>query len=541
MPASSDGRRLTPLRATFGAALLAAGSTLPAPGGGLPSSLPLEWPVAILLLVTAAPSRLLFTALRLLVTVAVALTVFLKLADLGTGLAFSRPFNPLLDASLLVSGWHLLSGTIGRGEALAVVVLALAAWGAATALLFWCFGGFRRLPRGPRRLVGGLAAAVVALWLVPSGPVKPEATRYLEARLDLVAQSVASLARFEDSLATDPLAGHPPETLFSALSGKDVMVLFVESYGRSAVEDPAYAGTTLSRLRAAESYLSAAGIGAVSGWLTSPTLGGQSWLAHGALLSGLWTSDQSLYDRMIASDRASLNALFRDAGWRTIAAMPAITMDWPEAGWFGYDAVFDAHNLGYRGKPFDWVTMPDQFTLAAIRRIVEAEHPRPVMVEAALISSHAPWTPLPRMVPWEDVGDGRIFDGQAASGEKPEVLWRDPARVRAAYGRSIDYALEAVFSYAATFGRNTVFVILGDHQPAPLITGEGAARDVPVHILSDDPAILRRFAGWNWTPGLVPAADLPPWRMDAFRERFAHTTSDSPLPSPEHAGHSSTP
>ena len=47
--------------------------------------------------------------------------------------------------------------------------------------------------------------------------------------------------------------------------------------------------------------------------------------------------------------------------------MPAITLAWPEAGYFGYDRVLAAHDLGYRGLPFNWVTMPDQFTLAALR------------------------------------------------------------------------------------------------------------------------------------------------------------------------------
>ena len=48
--------------------------------------------------------------------------------------------------------------------------------------------------------------------------------------------------------------------------------------------------------------------------------------------------------------------------------MPAITLPWPEADWFGYDRVLAARDLGYRGQPFNWVTMPDQFTLAAFER-----------------------------------------------------------------------------------------------------------------------------------------------------------------------------
>ena len=41
--------------------------------------------------------------------------------------------------------------------------------------------------------------------------------------------------------------------------------------------------------------------------------------------------------------------------------MPAISMAWPEGQYYGYDHVYNAHNFGYRGLPFNWVTLPDQY------------------------------------------------------------------------------------------------------------------------------------------------------------------------------------
>ena len=88
--------------------------------------------------------------------------------------------------------------------------------------------------------------------------------------------------------------------------------------------------------------------------------------------------------------------------------MPAITLAWPEARYFGYDRVLAAADLGYRGQPFNWVTMPDQFTLAAFERQVLDPAPRPpVFAEIALISSHAPWTPIPPLLPWDALGRRR--------------------------------------------------------------------------------------------------------------------------------------
>ena len=84
-----------------------------------------------------------------------------------------------------------------------------------------------------------------------------------------------------------------------------------------------------------------------------------------------------------------------------------------------------------------------------------------------------------------------------------------------------------------TYGNdNLVLVFLGDHQPAPIITGDSASRDVPVTIVAHDPAVLDRIAGWGWTDGLRPAPQAPVWRMDTFRDRFL--TAFGPHADPSH-------
>jgi hypothetical protein len=81
--------------------------------------------------------------------------------------------------------------------------------------------------------------------------------------------------------------------------------------------------------------------------------------------------------------------------------------------------------------------------------------------------------------------------------------------------------MSTLFSFVATYGTDrTVLVVLGDHQPAPVVTGPGAGRDVPVTILAKDPAVLAQVSGWGWQDGVRPSQDAPLWRMDAFRNRF---------------------
>ena len=446
----------------------------------------------------------------LVVGLALAL-VILRCADLGSRLAFERAFNPLLDLHLLVSGWDLLSGSVGRGTALAMVAGVLGVVAMLGLVLWSCLGRAAGLPPVLRGGVAGLplAAALVASVVPRWHPLT--VTFDVAEQIDRMGDGIAELAEFTRALRAAPDAA----PRFEALAGRDVILAFVESYGRSFVEDPRYAGVSAPRLAEVEAQLGRAGWGVRSGWLAAPTRGGQSWLSHATLLSGLLVDRQIRYDRLMASGHPSLNGLFRAAGWRTGAAMPAIASDWPEAAWYGYDVMLDAAGLGYAGRPFDWVTMPDQYTWTALDR--ELRGGGPAMIEVALISSHAPWTPLPQVLPWADIGDGTVFDGTRRAGGTPKEVWSDREAIRRQYALSLDYALEVLGQYVATRGDDALFVVLGDHQPAPLLTGEGASPDVPVHVISDRPDLLSRLPAEIFGPGLIPDPDRATLPMQDFR------------------------
>jgi len=76
---------------------------------------------------------------------------------------------------------------------------------------------------------------------------------------------------------------------------------------------------------------------------------------------------------------------------------------------------------------------------------------------------------------------------------------------------------------------NLVLVFLGDHQPASIVTGEGASRDVPITIVARDRAVLDQISGWGWQDGLKPSPDAPVWPMDAFRDRFLTAFGSQPV------------
>jgi hypothetical protein len=365
--------------------------------------------------------------------------------------------------------------------------------------------------------------------LAPYRPISAQAGDMLLAQWRLGRAAKEDQAQLDASMATDRFRGLPASSLLARLAGVDVLLIYVESYGRSALEQPRYATTIQPRLEAFEEQLAASGLDAVSGYLTSPTMGGQSWLAHGTIQSGLWLPHQRDYNALVRSDWLTLTKAFARAGHRTLAVKPAITMPWPEGMQFGYDRIYAAADLGYAGLPYNWVTMPDQYTLAALERLERGERSLPLFAEVSLISSHAPWTPIPPVLDdWTAVGDGTVFSRWANEGDPPQVVWRDPERVRHQYTLAIDYVLGVLASYAGQFvDQSTLVIVVGDHQPAPLITGEDAGRDVPIHVIAQDSALLEPFRAWGLGAGMRPEG-APVGRMDGFRDWFLEAFSEQP-------------
>jgi len=340
---------------------------------------------------------------------------------------------------------------------------------------------------------------------------------------------------FAAELAHVPTKYADTPGLLHRLQGRDVVVGFIESYGISALNDPRYGAVIRPRLDDLYRRMQNAGLSLVTGTMVAPTQGGQSWLSHGSLISGAWLDNQLRYDLLLASGRETLIDDFKRAGYRTVALMPAITMPWPEGDRLGYDEILAHKDIMYAGPPLNWVTMPDQFTWSFLQHTVrqpKLDDPRPLFAEIGLISSHAPWTPiLPVLDDWDAIDDGSIFAPWEHAGERPTDLWLDADRVREHFALSVDYAIAAMTGYAERYlDDQTLLIVLGDHQPAPMITGENMSRAVPVHVISGHPGLVQPFTEWGFRTGAFPDPNQTPHRMDAFRDWLVETFSQ---PTPE--------
>ncbi|MFC7817649.1 MULTISPECIES: CDP-alcohol phosphatidyltransferase [unclassified Streptomyces] len=494
---------------------------------------------AVLLLCLPRPARL--AASALFGTALGALTV-LNLLDMGFTEYLGRGFNVVLDWGLLDDAQSYLADSMGGAAAtwaaVGAVGLALALL-VVTALAAVRLGELLAAHR-ERAARGALMAATVWMTCVALGVqtfgtrvATTNASALLQAQAHRVTDTLRDEAAFAKEAESDRFGATPGDQLVPDLRGKDVIFTFIESYGRSAIEDPVTAPGVGRALDTGTKALGEAGFRARSGWLTSATFGGSSWLGHSTFMSGLWVDNQQRYRTVTASDHLTLTKAFGKTGhWDTVGVMPGVQKAWPEAEWYGLDKVYDAFDVGYRGPKFSWSTMPDQYALEAFQRLEHGRaRERPLMAEVVLTSSHQPWAPIPSMVGWDEIGDGSVYEGIEASGVEAADVIADSTRSKEEYGKSVEYSVTSLTQWLERYGTDdTVLVFLGDHQPLARVSGDKASRDVPVSIVARDPEVLDAIDDWNWTEGLEPAEDAPVWKMDSFRDRFLTAYGSTPHP-----------
>lgn len=440
--------------------------------------------------------------------------------DIGVRLALGRSLTLPGDAGLLKNGFELVHGQFGLaaafGAALLAIVLALSLTVATARLLRL------RSARAPALLlvvIAGLALALHPIHPLPAAHplVIQEIAQRIESAVDQRRTAQALDRALEQQPAVGPLPG---------LAGRDLWLVFVESYGAAALEDPAVRST----LTGDDDRRTGRRLAGASGLVKSPIRGGQSWLAHATLLTGLPISDQAGYRKALSMSTGTLADDFRATGHAAVAVMPAIVGDWPEGRLLGFDHVADARGLDYRGPPLGWVTMPDEFTLRRAGERVRPRFDQATFIQVALISSHAPWTPvLPMLGPATPLDDGRVFDRWASAAPGPGALVDEVPALRSRYHASIAYSLEVVLNWAGqAMDEDALLLVVGDHPPSPLIASDPADHRVPIHVFARSAESLQPFESMGLTAGYLPdpGAPAPPMANLRTMLRDAFTESD---------------
>jgi hypothetical protein len=513
------------------------------PGSWIPGAflrIPIEgiFGAALLTVLPRRPRRV----AAILLGAGLGLMTVLKIVNIGFLLVLARRFDPVGDWSLFQDGYKAVDSTYGHGAAIVAVAVALALVVVVPVVLTLAVlrlgdVAARHRTAATRTTIAGMAVylgfALSGAMPFAGSPTASDTTvQMAKSTLLKLPASIEDSKRFAKELQVDAFGNTPANELLTALKGKDVIFGVVESYGRSALTDPLQTAQVDPALAAADQRLTAAGFASRSGYVTSATYGGGSWLGHSTLQSGLWVDNQSRYRALIGSDRLTLMGAFHKAGWQTFGIEPGNTEDWPEAKFYGVDKYYDDRTLGYQGPSFGWSTMPDQYTLKQFQDKVYGTPGRaPLMAEVTLTSSHEPWGPLPRMVDWDQMGNGKMFGPIAKAGNKRATVLGNPTLARTEYAKSIAYSMTALTEWISRYAdKNLVMIIFGDHQASSIVSGNNATHDVPISIVAKDPAVLDRISSWGWQNGLRPSQQAPTWRMDAFRDKFLTAYGSQPDP-----------
>ena len=409
------------------------------------------------------------------------------------------------------------------------VVLAVAAPLVCYGACRWCLGRLARLAADPlaRRWLGAAAGLLVVLGGIEqtTGWRPADRLRFADPVAPAYAREAYEVA-YEASGAGLAALGPPPEIQsdLSRIAGADVFLIFMESYGAVSWESPNLADALVpSRARLADD-IRATGRSVMSALVESPTFGGESWLAHLSLLSGTEVRDNRTNARLLAQERDTLVTLFQRGGYQSVALVPGMLVAWPEGRFYRYDDVYDYDRLRYRGPPFGWWSVTDQYALAALDRAeIAPRHRPPRFVFFSTISTHAPFTPAPPyQAEW-----GRVLTSQPYDPDVLDAAWAetpDWMNLGPSYVQALRYAYATIGGYLRLRAdRDLVVILVGDHQPPALVSGEGASWNVPVHVIASRAALLDRLVSHHFRSGLTPGPGavatmhgLLPILLDAF-------------------------
>lgn len=291
-------------------------------------------------------------------------------------------------------------------------------------------------------------------------------------------------------------------------------LVVLESYGTVLAGDGG--SLTQNALDRSADSLRAGGWHLASAQSRAPVVGGLSWLSVASTLLGTPVRHQPLYERL----RPTLNRyphlvrLLKHQGYRTavlqppVRARPGLSVGNP----YGFDRTFYFADLDYEGPRYGWGIVPDQYSLSVAHERFVAPGTRPFFLLFETATSHAPWNrPPPPLVATPEVLNQSRPAAQAApapNAAPPPVAGPGSGDPPGALARHVEYGWRLLVDHLRRRAPpNSLVVVMGDHQP--YVAGDGTAT-TPVHVLSRDAGLVRRFRSAGFRPGLHLTPETTP-------------------------------
>jgi hypothetical protein len=450
-----------------------------------------------------SPSRTLLAGLSVLWVI----LVIGRYAEVTAPALFGRDINLYWELQFIPAVVALLAQAAPIWLLIVVVFVTVATLVALYALARWALGRIALATTVPseRRLLTVVASAAIALFVGQRTSVRmPDIPAFATPVVQTYAHQVRLVGEALTGSKSIPVSPSMSSDL-ARVKGADILLIFLESYGASAYERPELTAGLAASRASLDAAIRASGRDVFSGYVESPTFGGSSWLAHVSLLSGLEIRDPQSNMLLMTQKRDTLVTFFARHGYRTVALMPGLWKEWPEGTYYGFDEIYGGARLAYPGPSFGWFDIPDQFALGKLDSLEMSRQPRaPLFVFFPTISTHTPFRPTP---PYQSDW-GRMLSDQPYTLEEMERAFdREPDWMDLApsYVDAMSYTYETIAGFLRGHAdRDFVMILLGDHQPPALVSGEGAPWDVPVHVISSRKALLDRLPALGFRSGLTP-------------------------------------
>ena len=326
---------------------------------------------------------------------------------------------------------------------------------------------------------------------------------------------------YDDTVAqnTYNYAGH------ELLRKPKIYLIFVESYGSVLYKRPDYRQAYRELLDELQAQLQENDWHVASALSEAPTWGGGSWMSYTGTLFGLRIDTHpqylSLREKYQSVTYPDLGHYLKSQGYEYVR-LSSLAADLNEEEWdqlknlYGTDRWPNYDDLDFKGSHFGWgPSPPDQYVLFYAHDTILNELNKPFFFFFVTQNSHYPWIPLPVVVDdWRTLNEPQdladIFEPGAISHQVK----------RQNYLNSINYELRFLTDYIIKSGQDdSIFILIGDHQPQQ-VSRRSDSFDTPVHILSQDPALVDAFLNYGFESGLAVEQATATLRHEGFYSMF---------------------
>lgn len=319
----------------------------------------------------------------------------------------------------------------------------------------------------------------------------------------------------------------------------DVYWIFFESYGKVVAKDKEMKGRYTQLMDSLENRWGEMGWNSVSQYSNAPVKGGRSWLAFTSALAGFRLENHLVYKDLIERyyNYPHVTRWFKEQGYVTTRVK---TMNKQDAStprnliladrFYGFDHWFQNDSFPYQGFKYDvFGGIPDQYGLNYAVESTRKQSDDPMFLFMITMSGHQPWfPPAPIMEDWHLLDtirqDPRNIELDSAAKENLYLFYESRLRdsIKSRYMDVLEYEFGVVDHFIRTEAdSNSIFVLIGDHQPPELGMSWRHNFSTPVHILSKDQAFLDKFRDISFVEGMfTEPKDNKPVQHEAMFSMF---------------------